>query len=258
MKKNLLLQIAMALVMAMPIAAKPVITFSNRDFNFGQIYESNGRVTARFIYQNNGNEELIINNVRSGCGCLTPQWDKNAIAPGQSSEIIGIFNPNGRSDGFSKTMMVYTNASEEPIVLRVQGFIISKAQEEAIRNAQALKSLQNNQQKPRDIPCLDESYDVGTEMRALGVGTGATREVATRIATDEAMNDIQNRLENKYPGWKFNRIIENGAMLLEPLNIPMRKICQVEKPTEDGQHKVYLVLGMDLPQKYQEILQQNL
>ena len=54
--------------------------------------------------------DLIITNVKPSCGCTTPEYTKEAIAPGASGEIKFEFNSAGRVGVQNKSITVKSNA----------------------------------------------------------------------------------------------------------------------------------------------------
>lgn len=110
MKKILLT--VFALVMAFFGFAQPKIQFDQTTYDFGQIREENGKVTARFNFTNVGTEDLVLKSVRPGCGCTAANYTKTAIAPGQRGYIDATYNPANRPGSFNKNIKVTTNEPE--------------------------------------------------------------------------------------------------------------------------------------------------
>lgn len=127
MKKYSLLLLATALTLV-SFAQKAVITFETRTYEFGKIAEEDGNATYVFKFSNTGNAPLVVNRVQASCGCTTPTWTKEPIEPGKSGSVTVTYNPVGRPGMFTKTITVYSNASEEQIVLIIKGEVIPKAQ----------------------------------------------------------------------------------------------------------------------------------
>ena len=72
------------LVALMPVlvfAQKAKIDFTTTSHNFGTINENAGKATFDFSFKNTGNVPLILTNVRAGCGCTTPVWSREPVAP---------------------------------------------------------------------------------------------------------------------------------------------------------------------------------
>jgi len=96
-----------------------VIQFEETVHDYGTIPEG-GNGTYEFVFHNRGDEPLLLNNVRSSCGCTVPEWSKEPIAAGESGKIKVSYNTR-ITGSFSKSISVYTNADEKPIVLVVKG-----------------------------------------------------------------------------------------------------------------------------------------
>lgn len=109
--KKILLTLFSAVIATFAFA-QPKIQFDQTTYDFGQIHEENGKVTARFNFTNVGTEDLILKSVRPGCGCTAANYTKTAIAPGQQGFIDATYNPSGRPGTFNKNIKVTTNEPE--------------------------------------------------------------------------------------------------------------------------------------------------
>ncbi len=101
--------------------AQPKIDFKKSDHDFGSIKEEKGIVTATFDFKNTGNQPLIINSVKASCGCTTPEWTQQPIAPGKSGSVKVSYNPQNRPGAFMKNVNVYTNTEPSVTSLVVKG-----------------------------------------------------------------------------------------------------------------------------------------
>lgn len=102
---------AIALGQAKPAQAVPeVILAKETSFDFGRIPQGKP-VTHNFVITNIGKDPLIIENVQASCGCTTPEWSKDAVDGGKSTEIkVGY---NSASEGpFEKTITVFYNKGQ--------------------------------------------------------------------------------------------------------------------------------------------------
>lgn len=88
---------------------KAKIEFQETSFNFGTISEAGGKAIHVFNFKNTGNTPLILTNVRAGCGCTTPEWNRQPIAPGESGNIKVSFDPRNRPGSFTKSITVNSN-----------------------------------------------------------------------------------------------------------------------------------------------------
>lgn len=101
------------------------IEFTKTKHEFGTIRSSAGKVTAEYSFTNTGTGPLVIINVTNGgCGCTTPSFPKEPIAPGKTGKITINFDPTGRRGEFNRTVQVKTNAQKKAVPLRFSGVIV--------------------------------------------------------------------------------------------------------------------------------------
>ncbi len=100
------------------------IKFETIEHDFGTIpYKGDG--AFEFVFKSEGEEPLVLKNVRSSCGCTVPEWPKEPVMKGDKSKIRVVYNTR-ISGSFSKTISVFSNASEEPIILVIKGKVESE------------------------------------------------------------------------------------------------------------------------------------
>lgn len=97
------------------------ISFENEAFDFG-VLDKGAPCSTTFKFKNTGKEPLILSNVRASCGCTTPSWPKEPIAPGASNEISVKYDSN-RVGKFSKTVTITSNAKTATKVIKISGEI---------------------------------------------------------------------------------------------------------------------------------------
>jgi hypothetical protein len=102
----------------------PVITFTEKEFDFGTFRESEGVITHDFLFTNSGKVPLIINEVKASCGCTTPQWTRQPVLPGKTGTISVSFDPKARPGSFNKTIQVHSNADMPLVTLGIHGVVI--------------------------------------------------------------------------------------------------------------------------------------
>lgn len=100
-----------------------VISAEQVDHDFGVIKEANGSVSHTFVIKNTGSAPLVLTRVVASCGCTTPQYSTEPIAPGKEGKITVSFNPAGRPGQFLKTIAVYSNGKDGAFTLRVKGLV---------------------------------------------------------------------------------------------------------------------------------------
>ena len=104
----------------------PKIKFVEETHDFGNIKEGT-QATYEFKFTNTGNAPLILESVQASCGCTTPEWSKDPIAPWHTGKVIATFNSSGRPGTFTKTITVKYNGAVETNTnyLTIKGFVES-------------------------------------------------------------------------------------------------------------------------------------
>lgn len=106
---------------AKPSSLKPEnMIFTNEAHDFGTIAEGPA-ADYEFEFKNTGKEPLIIETVHASCGCTTPSYSKEPIAPGKSGKIKASYNTVGRPGAFTKSITVTSNAGTK--VLTIKGSV---------------------------------------------------------------------------------------------------------------------------------------
>ena len=178
MKRIFQLITVICIVAAFNIATaqqKAKIVFEEIEHNFGTFKEAAGVQTTTFKFTNKGAVPLILNNVRASCGCTTPKWTREPIAPNAAGEIQVSYNPKNRPGSFNKTITVSSNAENATVVLRIKGTVAQREKtlaEKYPRKIGALRVKTNNisfaklKQNAVETKELDDydSFDVGASV----------------------------------------------------------------------------------------------
>lgn len=106
--------------------AKPEMKFDSKEHDFGTFKEENGNVSYSFEFINTGKQPIIINQVRSSCGCTSPEWSKEPIAPGRKGFVKATFDPKNRPGPFNKSITVTANTNPAITILRINGNVIER------------------------------------------------------------------------------------------------------------------------------------
>ena len=113
-----------ACLVAGTLWAQPDLKVDRDVANMGEImFQMPGK--AEFQIENTGTSDLLITDINPSCGCTTVDWTKTPIAPGEKGKIEVVYDAQ-MLGVFQKDMEVYTNASEEPFYLHIQGRVVSK------------------------------------------------------------------------------------------------------------------------------------
>jgi hypothetical protein len=117
------------------------LLFKDVVHDFGQILESEGPVTHEFTFTNQGNKPVHIIDVKASCGCTTPGWTREPIAPGASGFVKAQYDPFNRPGSFSKTLTVVTDGAEATVILSIKGNVVPKPREGASEYSHTLGNL---------------------------------------------------------------------------------------------------------------------
>lgn len=87
-------------------------------------------MTYEFKFTNTGKEPLIISNVQASCGCTTPKWSNEPIAPGKQEQLLLLIIQVAVQDLSQKASLVTSNAKSSPKVLTITGVVEAKPVEQ--------------------------------------------------------------------------------------------------------------------------------
>lgn len=99
-----------------------ILSFDSETIDYGTIQQNADGVRI-FKFTNTGEAPIVINNVKTSCGCTVPTYPKTAVLPGETSEISVKYATN-RIGAFKKTITVISNASEANKILRIKGNVL--------------------------------------------------------------------------------------------------------------------------------------
>jgi hypothetical protein len=103
--------------------AKAKITFETLNHDFG-VLPVGGDGSTIFKFKNEGKVPLVLASVQASCGCTTPSWTRDPIAPGATGEIKVTYDTK-RIGTFSKSITVTSNAVNPTVILRIAGEVKS-------------------------------------------------------------------------------------------------------------------------------------
>ncbi|BDD10475.1 hypothetical protein FUAX_29070 [Fulvitalea axinellae] len=100
----------------------PKFQFEQTEYKFGEVKQG-AVVTHVFKFKNTGKSALVIQNIGTSCGCTTPSYSKEPIAPGKSGEITVKFDTKGKRGQQSKSIRITANTIPATTVLRLLGAV---------------------------------------------------------------------------------------------------------------------------------------
>lgn len=99
--------------------------FNKVDHDFGKITDQEDAFTT-FEFTNTSGTDLILNPPKASCGCTTPSYPKEPIEPGATKEIKVKYSTKNRIGKFVKSIRVYAQGHEQPIMLKIRGEVVSQ------------------------------------------------------------------------------------------------------------------------------------
>lgn len=98
------------------------MTFVSETHDFGDIARRGGDAEWQFEFVNDGDEPLIITQLKTTCTCVRYKYPRRPVAAGHSGHIEISFQPHKTEPGaFHRVVMVYSNAADGVHRLIVQG-----------------------------------------------------------------------------------------------------------------------------------------
>lgn len=100
------------------------VVWLKMNHDFGAFDESLGTVECQIKGVNVGDEPLVVLNARANCGCTTPRYSREPVAPGDTAVITIGYDAVGRPGRFSKNVMVTTNTEPARATFNIHGTVI--------------------------------------------------------------------------------------------------------------------------------------
>ncbi len=127
-----------AVAATLPLFAEGDIRWLGTVKDFGAFAETDVPSKAEFRFINETGSPVVITSVRATCGCTTPTYSLNPIAPGDTATIAVAYDSQGRPGRFSKKIYVRTSASEARTDLVIKGVVLGS--EESVSGRYPMKA----------------------------------------------------------------------------------------------------------------------
>lgn len=96
------------------LASGPKLVAEEADYDFGEVFQGR-KLEHTFRFRNAGEAPLVVEKVRSSCGCTAALLSTELIPPGGAGEIRTTFD-SGRFRGpVVKTIYLYVNDPQRPV-----------------------------------------------------------------------------------------------------------------------------------------------
>ncbi len=86
--------------------------FEESTHDFGEI-EQGDVVKHTFQFTNSGDAPLLISDIKTTCGCTTPNYTREPVAPGETGQIDVQFNSAGKAGVQNKVITIYANTQNQ-------------------------------------------------------------------------------------------------------------------------------------------------
>lgn len=104
------------LLLAPPVLAEgPKISVEKTELHFGEIFQGE-KVEYVFPFRNSGTAPLLIERVRSSCGCTAALVSSSELAPGAGGEVRAVFDSARFAGEVQKSVYLYSNDPLQPMV----------------------------------------------------------------------------------------------------------------------------------------------
>jgi hypothetical protein len=104
----------------------PVMKFTESEFDFGDI-KADSKVRHTFTFTNTGKSPLLIADATASCGCTTPSWTKEPVAPGAQGTMEVQFDSRGKNGIISKQVAVRANTQPSVTTIAIKGNVLDAA-----------------------------------------------------------------------------------------------------------------------------------
>lgn len=103
-------------------ADKPVVNWTTeQEHDFGVMQQGRPQIFV-FQFQNISPDSVLLQTVRTSCGCTAANWTETAIAPGGSGEVRIEYDAYQNGD-FDKKIRVFFDRQRKPEILRIRGTV---------------------------------------------------------------------------------------------------------------------------------------
>lgn len=109
-------------MMALSVSAQKITT-QHEVVDCGQIVFRHP-VTTEFHLKNEGNQPLVINQIKKSCGCTSVEYPTQSIASGEEFTVKMTYDAK-QMGTFIKQLLIYSNAGE-PYMLTMQGKVVEQ------------------------------------------------------------------------------------------------------------------------------------
>ncbi|MDO8366609.1 MAG: DUF1573 domain-containing protein, partial [Saprospiraceae bacterium] len=106
--------------LSLPQAKPPIVEWlTERDQDFQHLRQEHPK-TFVFRFKNIDKEPIMLQTVRTSCGCTAATWTETPIAPGEIGEVVIEYDAYQRGE-FKKKIQVFFDRQRKPEILWIHG-----------------------------------------------------------------------------------------------------------------------------------------
>jgi hypothetical protein len=108
--------------------ADTTVVFDKLTHDFGVIVKSDGIQSYTFEFTNKSDQSVTIQNVTSSCGCTTPDWTKEPVAPGKKGTVKVSYTPSGTAPFRKSVTVSIAGGNPKTVTLHISGSVTDSPQ----------------------------------------------------------------------------------------------------------------------------------
>ena len=101
------------------------MSYKHSIHNFG-VFNEGKNARWDFTFTNTGSDSLTITSVHAQCGCTTPSYNHEPVAPGRQGNVIIIYHSESRPGPFEKEVVITTNGEPATVKVRIKGNVLPR------------------------------------------------------------------------------------------------------------------------------------
>jgi len=168
-----------ATMMAQTAKVDEVAKFNEEKHDFGKVKQGVPAITF-FEIKNTSDKVIVIESATASCGCTTPEWSKEPIAPGATSKIKVGYNAAGMGR-FDKTVTIKVAGVTEAKILTISGEVVA---DPSVTNATAKTTNTNTPANNTNTPAA-ATNNTNTQSKATNAAKTTTTKPKTTTTTKE-------------------------------------------------------------------------
>lgn len=106
-----------AVIVPQPAIPEQTLSLKETEFDFGKIPQGKP-VTHIFEFTNTGKYPFALQKVQASCGCTTPVWNRDTIAPGETAKITVGYNAANEGPFAKPVTITYNETLTQQIIIK--------------------------------------------------------------------------------------------------------------------------------------------